>query len=66
MYDRRVYNRFEGLSGFYKGISANLMKQVTATTTTKINFNLMYRVVPATCITFVVYEKISSLCSIYD
>lgn len=36
--------RFEGVKGFYKGITANLLK-----------------VVPATCITFVVYENVSYL-----
>ncbi len=36
--------KFEGIPGFYKGITANLLK-----------------VVPATCITFVVYENVSFL-----
>lgn len=42
---RRIW-KYEGLSGFYKGLTANLAK-----------------VVPATCITFVIYENISFMLS---
>lgn len=54
-------NRYEGLPGFYKGISANLLKLVISELDAVGCICTFYRVVPATCLTFVVYEYVSSL-----